>query len=773
MASTSFMGATIRRREDPRLLTGSSSYVDDITLPGMLYMAILRSPHAHARIVSIDMAAARANPEVKHVLCGADLGGLLMSGSGAGDSEGGGESTEEKDTPPARPVLATDFVFHVGDAVVAVVATSQAAAEDGVALVEVEYEPLPAIVDAELASGADSAVVHAGRRDNITGRSVVTQGDPSAAFAAAELVVSQRIVSQRLAPNPMEPRGVIAQYERGSGLITVWDSTQNAHGVRDGLVGLFKVPESRLRVIAPEVGGGFGCKFGVYPEDVLAVWLARHLERPIKWIETRSESMLATNHGRAQFADISLAASKEGIVSGLRFRVVADLGAYGEPFLANITSNMVTGCYDIPNVESECLSVYTHKTFLGAYRGAGRPEASYYVERAMDLLARELEMDPGELRRRNFISPSKFPFKTPGWPKYDTGDYDVALAAAKQAIDYPELLMERDRLRSAGRVVGVGLASYVEICGFGWDTGSVRVEPGGSVTVYTGVSPHGQGQETTFAQIVADTLGVQPDDVTVHHGDTNMGTGYGTGGSRGTVVGGSAVFKAAGVVREKMRQIAAHMLEVAPDDLELGSGGWSVRGVPGREVAIAQIAAAAHNPRQLPQGMEPGLAMVSAFDPGDPTAPFGTHIVFLEIDRDTGAVDILRYVSCDDCGTIISPTLVDGQVMGGIAQGLSQALYEELVYDADGSLLTGTLMDYHLPKADQIPNVTMLHTNTTTTLNPLGVKGIGEAATIGSTPAIINAVHDALAPYGVRHMDMPLTPAKLWKVISTHAVKPA
>jgi aerobic carbon-monoxide dehydrogenase large subunit len=772
MASTSFMGATIRRREDPRLLTGSSSYADDIMLPGMLYMAILRSPHAHARIISIDAQAARAHPDVRYVLCGDELDGLLLSGTGSGDSEGGGESTEEKDTPPARPVLATNLVLHVGDAIAAVVATSQGAAQDGVALIDVDYQPLPPLVDAEIATGADSAIVHSGRRDNITGRSTVTRGDPDAAFAAADVVVSQRIVSQRMAPNPMEPRGVIAQYERGSGLITVWVSTQNAHGVRDGLVGLFKVPESRMRVIAPEVGGGFGCKFGVYPEDVLAVWLARRLERPVKWIETRSESMLATNHGRAQFADISLAAGKDGVVSGLRFRVVADLGAYGEPFLANITSNMATGCYDIPNVESECLSVYTHKTFLGAYRGAGRPEAAYYLERTMDLLARELDMDPGELRHRNFIAPANFPYHTPGWPKYDTGDYDVALDGAKQAIDYPALLAERDRLRADGRIVGVGLASYVEICGFGWDTGSVRVEPGGSVTVYTGVSPHGQGQETTFAQIVADTLGVKPDDVTVHHGDTNMGTGYGTGGSRGTVVGGSAVFKAAEVVREKMRQIAAHMLEVADDDITLEDGKWSVRGVPGREVAIAQIAAAAHNPRQLPKGMEPGLAMVSAFDPGDPTAPFGTHIAFLEIDRDTGLVDVLRYVACDDCGTIISPTLVDGQVMGGIAQGLSQALFEELVYDADGSLLTGTLMDYHLPKAGQIPNVTIVHTNTTTTLNPLGVKGIGEAATIGSTPAIVNAVHDALAPFGVRHVDMPLTPAKLWKIISTRQAEP-
>jgi carbon-monoxide dehydrogenase large subunit len=375
-------------------------------------------------------------------------------------------------------------------------------------------------------------------------------------------------------------------------------------------------------------------------------------------------------------------------------------------------------------------------------------------------------MDPGEVRRKNFIAPSNFPYKTPGWARFDTGDYAAALDAAEQAIDYPALLAERDRLRSVGRVVGVGMASYVEICGFGWDTSSVRVEPGGSVTIYTGISPHGQGQETTFAQIAADVLGVNPEDVTVLHGDTQMGVGYGTGGSRGTAVGGAAVYKAAGQVRDKMRQIAGHLLEAAPDDLELENGAWSVRGVPGREVSIAQIAQAAHSPAKLPPGMDPGLATTAAFDPGGTTAPFGTHIAFVEIDRDTGTVSVPRYVAADDCGTIISPQLVDGQVLGGIAQGVSQALYEELVYDDGGQLLTGTLMDYHLPRADQIPNATLVHTHTTTPLNPMGVKGIGEAATIGSTPAIVNAVHDALEPFGIRHIDMPFTPRKLWNALS-------
>jgi carbon-monoxide dehydrogenase large subunit len=415
------------------------------------------------------------------------------------------------------------------------------------------------------------------------------------------------------------------------------------------------------------------------------------------------------------------------------------------------------------------VGVYTNKTFLAAYRGAGRPEAAYYVERAMDLLARELGMDPAELRRKNYIAPSAFPYKTPGWAKFDTGDYAAALDAALQAVDYPALQGERDRLRAAGRVVGIGLASYVEICGFGWDSASLRVEPGGTVTVYTGISPHGQGQETTFAQIVADVLGVSPDDVTVVHGDTQMGIGFGTGGSRGTAVGGVAVHKAAGEVREKMRQIASHLLEVSADDLELEDRAWTVRGVPGRAVSVAEVARAAHTSGTLPAGMDLGLSTTTAFDPGETTAPFGTHMAVVEIDRDTGEIAVRRYVAVDDCGAIISPVLVDGQVMGGVAQGISQALYEEVVYDAHGQLVTGTLADYNVPRAAQIPSVEARHTHTTTPLNPLGVKGIGEAATIGSTPAVVNAVHDALAPFGIRHVDIPLTPQKIWQTLSAAA----
>ncbi|MGH2345910.1 MAG: xanthine dehydrogenase family protein molybdopterin-binding subunit, partial [Chloroflexota bacterium] len=518
MPSTSFIGASIRRREDPRLITGSATYVDDIALPGMLFMALLRSPYAHARITAIDAAAARERPGVVLIVTGKDPRGLYLGGGG-GETEGA-EQDERGDAPPRRPILALDVVRHAGEPVAAVVATTRELAEDALTLIDVQYDLLPAVTDPEAAIRPDAPIVHAGRQGNIARGGTVIRGNVAEAFAAAEVVVSQRMVSQRLAPNPMETRGVVAQYERGSGVLTLWTSTQWAHGVRDELAGLFKVPEGLVRVIAPEVGGGFGCKFGLYPEDALALWLARHVQRPIKWIETRSESLTATNHGRGQVADISLAARRDGTITGLRCTVIGDLGAYGATWLASTSARMITGCYDIPNVESEHLGAYTNKTFLAAYRGAGRPEAAFYIERAVDLLARELRMDPAEVRRKNFIDPSAFPYKTPGGPTFDTGDYTAALDAAQRTIDYPALLAERDRLRAAGRMAGVGLASYVEICGFGWDIGAVRAAAGGSVTVYTGVSPHGQGQETTFAQIVADMLGVHPNDVTVVHGDT-------------------------------------------------------------------------------------------------------------------------------------------------------------------------------------------------------------------------------------------------------------
>ncbi|GAC1397872.1 MAG: molybdopterin-dependent oxidoreductase [Chloroflexota bacterium] len=653
----------------------------------------------------------------------------------------------------------------MGDPVAAVVATSRAAAVDATELVFVEYDELPGIGDPELATESGAQQIHEYAENNIDDRREFTAGDPDRAFVEADVTVSVRMVSQRLSPNPMETRGVVASYERGSKSWTIWSSTQCAHMVRDAICEALTLPQTQVRVIAPEVGGGFGCKVGAYPEDVLAAYLARKLERPIKWIETRSEHIQSTVHGRAQIAYVDLAAKNDGRIMGLRMRLIVDSGAYGSAWLGEITAGMVTGCYHIPNLQTDAYTVLTNKTPLGAYRGAGRPEATYYIERAIDVLADRIGIDPVEVRRKNFIPPEAFPYSLPDWPLFDTGEYEKALDAAVERSNYAEIRAEQERQRAEGRLIGIGLASYVEICGFGWETSTVRMESDGTVTVYTGISPHGQGQETTFAQMAADVLGVTPDDVKVVYGDTSMGSGFGTMGSRGTAVGGPAVYKASETVRDKMRDIAAHMMEAAPEDMELTDRAWQVKGVPDRSIPISTIAKAAYDGEELPEGMDPGLTAVNNFRPADVTAPFGTHVVQVEIDRDTGYVSIERMLTVDDCGTIISPNLVQGQVHGGLGQGIAQAIFEEVVYDAEGRLLTGTLADYAFPTAADLPMYETTHTTTTTPRNPLGVKGIGEAATIGATPAVVNAVVDALSPLGITHLDMPLTPPKIRQAI--------
>lgn len=754
MPTTAFMGGIVRRREDPRLITGSATYVGDIVLPGMAHVAILRSPYPHARILGIDTSAAAAMPGVVAVITGEEVRELVPE-----ESEVEGEAG-----PPPRTPLAVDVVRYVGDPVAAVVADTAAQALDALEQIVVDYDALPSVADPEAAMEPSAPQIHGYADNNVDNRRPFTSGDPDKAFAEAEVTISLRMVNQRLAPNPMETRGVVAQYEFG-GQWTVWSSTQCAHYVREGICQALKVPQTRVRAIAPEVGGGFGCKGGVYPEEILLAYLAQRVNRPVKWIEGRSEHMQSTVHGRSQIAYLDLAATREGKLTGLRLRLIVDSGAYGASWAGQISASMVTGAYLIPNIYTKAITVLTNKTYLGAYRGAGRPEAAYYIERGMDALARKLDMEPAELRRRNFIPTDAFPFQTPdGWV-FDSGQYDLALDAALERSGYERMREEQARLRAEGRLIGIGLASYVEVCGFGWETSTVRMEADGAVSVYTGISPHGQGQETTFAQMAADVLGVRPEQVTVRWGDTAMGSGNGTGGSRGTAVGGPAVYKACADVREKMRRIAAHMLEAAPEDLELRDDGWGVTGVPGGEISIAQIAQRAYTGRNLPEGMEPGLTAVNNFRPENVTVPNGTHIVLTEVDRDTGKVEILTFVSVDDCGTIVSPQLVEGQVHGGLAQGISQALFEEVVYDEAGGLLTGTLVDYGLPTAADLPSYSTSHTHTPSPRNDLGIKGIGEAATIGSTPAVVNAVVDALAPLGIEHIDMPLTPARVWEAI--------
>jgi len=754
--TTSYMGGTVRRREDPRLITGSATYVDDIVLTNMAYMSVLRSPYPHARIVSIDASEALSRPGVLAVVTGDDVADLVPPQQGESDGESGA---------PARAPLAAGKVTYVGDPVLALVAGTQAQAVDALESVIVEYDELPGTGDPELAMQDSAPQLQEYAENNIDNRRPFTKGDPAGAFAEAEATVSVRMVNQRLSPNPMETRGVVARYERGSKELTVWSSTQCAHFVRDAICQAMKLPQTKVRTITPEVGGGFGCKIGAYPEDVLAAYLARKLERPIKWIEGRTEHVQATVHGRAQIAYLDLAARQDGRITGLRLRLIVDSGAYSASWLGETTAGMVTGCYDIPNIESETLTVLTNKTPLGAYRGAGRPEAAYYIERAIDVLADQLEMDPAEIRRVNFIPPEAFPYQLPDWPVFDSGEYAATLDVALERSGYQQLRQEQEQARAAGRLMGIGLASYVEVCGFGWETSTVRMEADGTVTIYTGISPHGQGQETTFAQMAADVLGVQPEQVNVLYGDTSMGSGSGTMGSRGTAVGGPAVHRASQVVQDKMRQIAAHMMEAAPEDLELGDGAWNVKGVPDRSTSIEDIARAAYSGAGLPDGMEPGLTAVNNFRPETFTAPFGTHVVVVEVDHETGQVEIRKMMTVDDCGAIMSPQLVQGQVHGGIAQGIAQALFEEVIYSEDGQLLTGNLVDYGVPTLGDLPLYETSHTHTPSLRNDLGIKGIGEAATIGSTPAVVNAVIDALSPLGVTHLDMPLTPGKVWAAI--------
>jgi carbon-monoxide dehydrogenase large subunit len=763
------VGARVKRREDPRLVCGLAHYVDDISLPGTLHAAILRSPYAHARIKAIQTEAALRHPGVVAVVTGSDIRdqvGLVPVAS---------ENPSLR--IPKHYVLAVEKVCFLGEGVAAVVAEDRYAARDALELIQVDYEPLPVVSDAEKALAPGAVVIHSEWPDNVAFRWALKQGDLAKAFKEAHKVVKQRLVHQRLAPIALEPRGVLARYLPGERELTVWSSTQIPHLLKTQLSLMLRLPENRVRVVAPEVGGGFGSKLNVYAEEGLIGHLALKLSRPVKWIEGRRENIQATIHGRGQVGEAEVAVKKDGTILGLNYRVIADIGAYHQlltPGIPPLTGLMLSGAYKIPAIAIEVTGVFTNKMATDAYRGAGRPEATYVVERMVDRVALELGMDPVAIRRKNFPKPKEFPFKTATGLFYDSGNYQGALAKALRLAGYEKLRREQKRLRGQGRYLGIGVSTYVEICAMGpsaampaggWESGTVRMEPTGKVTVLTGASPHGQGQETSFAQIVADELGVDLDDITVLHGDTAIvPSGIGTFGSRATAVGGTAVLQAAQKVKEKAREIAAHILEADPEDVVFSAGRFSVKGVPKKAVTIQQIALEAHVAKRLPKKMEPGLSAASIFEPANFTFPFGTHICVVEVDPKAGAVEIERYIAVDDCGKVINPLLVDGQIQGGIAQGVGQALFEEVVYDENGQLLTGSLMDYALPKAGDLPRFDLARTETPTPVNPLGVKGVGEAGTIGSTPAIVNAVVDALAPFGVAHIDMPLKPEKIWRL---------
>ncbi len=769
MPLSRLVGARIKRREDPRLVRGLAHYVDDVRLPDTLHVAILRSPHAHARIRSIRVEEASKAPGVVSVVTGIDIR----------DSIGPVPVVAQNPTlrVPLHTVLAVDKVCYVGDGVAAVVAQDSYAAQDALDLIQVDYEPLPVVSDPEKALAPGSPVIHSEWPDNVAFRWTLKQGNLAKAFRDAYRIVKQHLVHQRLAPIAIEGRGVLARYLPGEKELTVWSSTQIPHLLKTQLSIMLRQPENLVRVIAPEVGGAFGSKLNVYAEEALVAYLSRTLNRPVKWIEERRENFQATIHGRGQVGDVEIAVKKDGTILGLQYRAIADIGAYHQlltPGIPPLTGLMLSGAYKIPCISMEVTGVFTNKMSTDAYRGAGRPEATYVVERIIDRVAQELGIDPVKIRQKNFPQRRDFPFKTATGLIYDSGNYRAALSKALKLAGYEKLRKEQKRLRNQGRYLGIGLSTYVEISGMGpsaampaggWESGTVRVEPTGKVTVLTGTSPHGQGQETSFAQIVADELGVDLDDITVVHGDTAVVTsGIGTFGSRATAVGGTAVLQAATKVKEKARKIAANILEANPVDLVFSGGKFAVKGVPKKGITIQQIALEAHLATNLPKRMEPGLSATSVFEPSNFTFPFGTHICVVEVDPKSGEVTVKKYIAVDDCGKVINPLLVDGQIQGGIAQGIGQALWEGVVYDENGQLLTGSLMDYALPKAKDLPRLELARTETPTPVNPLGAKGVGESGTIGSTPAVVNAVVDALAPFGVVHIDMPLMPEKIWRL---------
>ncbi|HSE92805.1 MAG TPA: xanthine dehydrogenase family protein molybdopterin-binding subunit [Methylomirabilota bacterium] len=768
MSVTRLLGAAVRRREDPALVQGAGRYVDDLAPPRAVALALVRSPHAHARVRAIDTRAAAAMPGVLAVLTARDLEGRVSPEPAVG--------IPPNARRPPRPLLASGTVRYVGEPVVAVVAESRYVAADGGEAVLVDYEPLPAVGDPEAAATPGAPRVHEEFADNVALRWSWTHGDVDAAFARARHVVRLRLVNQRVAGLAMEPRGCVAEYRPGA--LTVWAGTQVPHRLRSGLAEMLRLPETAVRVIAPNIGGGFGCKIGYYVDEVLCALAAMRLERPVKLVLTRREDFLTTTQGRGQINDVEAAVARDGTVLALRCRTLADLGAYLEaltPYPGMLTGRLITGPYRIPAAAYELTGVFTNAMATAPYRGAGRPEATYALERTMDEIARVTGLDAAEVRRRNLIRPDEFPYRAPSGLVYDSGQYEVALDRALALADYKRLREEQRRAREEGRLVGIGLSSFMETAGVGpsriapmpgWESGSVRVEPSGLVTVLTGTSPHGQGLETAFAQVAADRLGVPIDDVAVLHSDTAVvPAGVGTFGSRSIAVGGPAIAVSVDKILDKARRIAAALLEAAPEDLIWKPGRFAVRGLPDRAATLAQIASAAHAAKALPPGLEPGLEASTIWDPENFTYPSGTHLAFVEVDRATGEIRLLRVVAVDDAGRVINPMLVDGQIHGGLAQGIGQALCEHTVYDEDGQCLTASLMDYAAPRADNLPPFDLDRVETPTPVNPLGAKGCGEAGTIGSTPAVVNAVIDALAPLGVTHLDMPLTPARVWAAI--------
>jgi aerobic carbon-monoxide dehydrogenase large subunit len=776
---TGLLGEKVKRREDARLITGRGRFTDDIQLPGMLFAAILRSPHAHARIVSINVEEAVNQPGVVAIYTGKDLEGKLGTIPTAWLPPG----SDIKPVP--HHALAVDHVRYTGDGVALVIAETRYGARDALDFIDVTYEVLPGVVNQEEAMDAAAPLLHSDAPGNVAFHWRAGNATDEA-FEQAEVVVKHRIRQQRLVPNPMETRSTVAEYNPATGEMTMWCTSQNPHIHRFILSGVLGVPEHKLRIISVDVGGGFGSKIAIYPDEALVGFAARDLDRPVKWTEDRREHFLATTHGRDHIEDVEIAGRKDGTIEAIRVRTLANMGAYlstAGPGVPTILFGLIVpGPYKIPYASVDVYGVFTNTTPTDAYRGAGRPEATYLLERMVELFANEIGMDPVAVRRKNLIQKEDFPYHSAMGLEYDSGNYELALNRALDMADYYTFRRHQQKFLQDGKLVGVGVTTYVEICGLGpsqvagavgfqgglWESATVRVHPTGKVTVFTGASPHGQGEETTFAQIVADKLNIPIEDVDVVHGDTNrISMGWGTYGSRTTPVGGSAVAVATDRVIEKARIIAAHMLKADAADIQFEGGYFSQKGVPESLVSFHDVNLQATLAWNLPKGIEPGLECQSFYDPANFTYSFGTHICMVEVDRDTGEVKVDRYVAVDDCGRVLNPLLAEGQVHGGIVQGIGQALWEGAIYDDTGQLLTGTFMDYAMPKAKFFPRFETSFTETPSPHNPLGVKGIGETGTIAATPTVVNAVLDALKPFGVEDIDMPLTPEKVWRAMES------
>lgn len=766
----SMIGAAVVRKEDPALLTGRGRYVDDIRLPGMVHMAYVRSAQAHGRIASIDTADAREMLGVYGVWTAADLVGLPNTRSIPGME---------------RPCLASDTVRFVGEPIAVVVAENQYLAADAAAAVVVDYDPLPALVTIEQAMAEDAAPIVPGQPSNVVMNQPMTEDDAEAELAAAPHRTTLRIRNQRLAAVPIEPGGCVATWDSNG--LTLYATVQAPHPVRNELAVMFGLPQHETRVVAPDVGGGFGAKASFYPEFILTSELSRRLGHPVKYVETRSENLVAMTQGRAQLQDIDVGFDDDGRLLALRVAIIQDCGAWPDTTgagLPTLTIFMSGGCYKVGKIAASFRSVTTNTTPVASYRGAGRPEAAFLIERVVDLVADELGLDPLDVRRTNFIQPDEMPFATQ-WPGivYDESNFPLLLDTLLEHVDYPTLKQDAEQRRHdpSRPLLGVGFSTFVEMGGFGptplfeqfgyiggWESSTVRMNPDGSVVVSVGTSPHGQGHETAFAQIASDALGGVPlDRITVRHGDTaTIQEGIGTMGSRAIPVCGPAVLRSSDKVRQKLRQIAAHMLEASVDDVEQDGESFAVRGAPGTAVALADVALTAYKPQRLPEGMEVGLQFMDYYEPTNLSYPSGAHACVVEVARDTGRVSVLRYVAVDDCGTVINPLTARGQVEGGLAQGIAQALLEEVVFDAEGQPVTSSLIDYQIPGAPDVPAMETHHIEVKTSSNPLGAKGLGESGATAAPQAVVNAVVDALSHLGVRNIDMPLTPFTVWTALN-------